>query len=403
MKRARPVHEAPRVALFSPRPPDRSGIADYVARLLPTLEGIAELDWIVDRALPAATDSLGRPIGRLEYEWNESRGLYATRLFHVGNSAFHARMLRPLFRHGGAVALHEVRLDGLAGWITATTPGGIARFCADALPASVVDAIRPQLAASGFPAASSAHLLLRAIANAADSILVHSRHAESLLRDSVVGIDVPIVVSPLGAPRFALTDATSRGAIRARLGISDDEIVFGAFGHLQPDKGIDAMVRAVRASGLAKARVLLVGAVVPGHEAWLDDLVATRDSTPVTSTGPIASEAFLDCMRATDVGVVLRRTLRGESSAVLTELLALGVATVVTDGGSFAELPRDAVVHASSDEPRVLAELFHHLGSDPSVRSRVAANAREFASTIAVDALGSDYRRLLGIARPSGA
>lgn len=79
-----------------------------------------------------------------------------------------------------------------------------------------------------------------------------------------------------------------------------------------------------------------------------------------------------------DVVVNLRHPTLGESSGVVYEAMYLGVPVVVSNGGSFADLPDDAVVKISAT-PHVQAELADQLQAlltNPARRARIAARGR---------------------------
>ncbi len=102
----------------------------------------------------------------------------------------------------------------------------------------------------------------------------------------------------------------------------------------------------------------------------------------MTVTGRVSLETLHDAMAACDVAVNLRHPTGGESSATLVRLLALGKAVVVTDAGSFAELPAGCVAPVAVDalEQEQLLELFRRLLGEPALRSALGENAARFAA-----------------------
>src|SRR6185503_4202238 len=81
-----------RIAVWSPRPPSPSGIADYVAESLPQLARGAEVALLSeDRAVSGADLDV----------------------YHIGNSAAHAFAYRAALRRPGVVFLHDWSLHHL--------------------------------------------------------------------------------------------------------------------------------------------------------------------------------------------------------------------------------------------------------------------------------------------------
>src|SRR5437763_6720138 len=95
--RVRPRGARLRVAYYSPLPPERSGIADYSALLLPALERRVDVD-VAPRG--------GRADGDVA-------------LYHLGNDAdVHGWILERLRREPGVVVLHDFVLHHLVARLT---------------------------------------------------------------------------------------------------------------------------------------------------------------------------------------------------------------------------------------------------------------------------------------------
>src|SRR5207237_4934108 len=116
---ATPVDSLPRrrMALFTPLPPCRSGIADYNAAFLPYLARHFAIDIFVDGY--ATSDShLREHFAIFSHQDFERRSAqYDVVVYEMGNSEFHAYMLSYLARHPGVVVLHDAYLRNLYGYI----------------------------------------------------------------------------------------------------------------------------------------------------------------------------------------------------------------------------------------------------------------------------------------------
>ena len=87
-----------RVAYYSPLPPDRSGIADYSAHLLPALEQRVAIKVAKHRRPPRGSD---------------------VALYHVGNNPdAHGWIVEALRKRPGIVVLHDVVLHHLVAGMT---------------------------------------------------------------------------------------------------------------------------------------------------------------------------------------------------------------------------------------------------------------------------------------------
>src|SRR5436309_11330785 len=110
-----------RVAYFSPLPPQRSGIADYSAELLPCLAEHLEVEPFVDEGVRVDPALAARfPVrGDRAFPALWAAGRYAAVLYHVGNNPdYHARTWRTLVRYPGITVLHEPMLHHLVRGMT---------------------------------------------------------------------------------------------------------------------------------------------------------------------------------------------------------------------------------------------------------------------------------------------
>ena len=159
-----------RVAYYSPLPPERSGIADYSALLLPELERLVDVEIVRrGRTRPVAAD---------------------VALYHVGNDPeAHGWIVDALQRRAGVVVLHEYVLHHLVAGLTIGRkdgPGYLAAMERDAgvagrlLAHGVLDGRVPppwETRPDEFP-------LAREVLDSATALIVHSHYVEEYARRS---------------------------------------------------------------------------------------------------------------------------------------------------------------------------------------------------------------------------
>src|SRR5947207_6319002 len=165
-----------RVAYYSPLPPERSGIADYSALLLPALERLIDVDVVRrGRTRPVAAD---------------------VALYHVGNDPeSHGWIVDALRRRPGVVVLHEFVLHHLVAGLTIGRkdgPGYLAAMERDAgvpgrlLGYGVLEGRVPPLwevRPEEFPLAGE-------VLDRATGVIVHSQYVEARARKH--GYDGPL-------------------------------------------------------------------------------------------------------------------------------------------------------------------------------------------------------------------
>ncbi|MGQ9746111.1 MAG: glycosyltransferase [Dissulfurimicrobium sp.] len=100
-----------KLAYVSPLPPEKSGIADYSAELLPELSKYYDIDVVV--AQNKVSDSWTRenlPIRDVKW-FCENAHNFDRILYHFGNSPFHSHMFDLLTKFSGVVVLHDFFLS----------------------------------------------------------------------------------------------------------------------------------------------------------------------------------------------------------------------------------------------------------------------------------------------------
>ena len=211
-----------KIAYYSPLPPERTGIADYSALLLPELH----------RRLNVEVVRRGRR--------RPARGADVS-LYHIGNNPdAHGWIVAALRRRRGIVVLHEFVLHHLIAGLTVVRgdrDGYLDAMQRDAgvfgrlIAHGVIDGLIPpvwETRAEDFP-------LVHEVLDHADGVIVHSHFVEDRVRD--VGFRGPVWRIPMpafpehGEPRpFALPRPAS--------------IVIGCFGNLNPAKRAPQLLQA---------------------------------------------------------------------------------------------------------------------------------------------------------------
>ncbi len=348
-----------RVAYYSPLPPERSGIADYSALLLPALARKVDVRVARRRRLrPSRVD---------------------INLYHVGNHPdAHGWIVDALRRRPGPVVLHDFVLHHLVAGLTVGRGDGEgyrAAMFRDSgvlgrlLAHGVIDGLVPPLwetRAEQFP-------LTREILLHARGLLVHSRYVEESVRG--LGYTRPIwrVPHPAWPKPEQLADP---GLPAGRWP------VIGCFGNLTTSKRIPQLARAfaLLREEFPEALLLFVGEAAPGFEleSTLERHGLTGDH--VLRLAYVSEGRLWALMSAADISVNLRWPTMGETSGTAIRALALGRPLVVSDVGWFSELPDGTVekVPPGVDEVEILANTLIRLSRDAGLRDELGAAAEDW-------------------------
>jgi glycosyltransferase involved in cell wall biosynthesis len=321
----RPPSDDPRpsLALISPWPPARSGVADFAAGSLEQLEDFYDVTVVADEG--KVSDSIPH-VDRAWFEdnwWRFDRVLY-----HLGNNSYHGPDMRLLARAPGCAVVHDASLTAAM------------RSSGDQLGSpDGVEALLLQDGPDPGPSAPDFRGLRAALAPAL-GLLVHSEHARDLLLRSAVDLAVP-EVTPLPVTRKGIPRRAATGEAVA------DRLVMAHFGYVNGFKGADVLVRA--ASILRELadqwEVVFVGEFLDRALRRDVELLARQFGVPLTVTGFVDQAHWDRWLLDATCAVQLREDSHGESSAALGELLAAGLPVICTSIGSFAELPDGVVRH----------------------------------------------------------
>ena len=339
-----------KVAYYSPLPPERSGIADYSALLLPELERRIEVAVVrrPGRRVPRGTDLA---------------------LYHVGNDPeHHWWIVEALRKRPGVVVLHDFVLHHLVAGMTLgrkNSEGYLDAMQREAGPVGrmlahgVVDGLLPPV----WERRAHEYPLTGEVLRYATGAIVHSEYVERRVREH--GFAEPVWRIPHPAWPAPSTSAAD---------LSSDRFVVGCFGHLNPAKRLPQLLDAfaLLRERVPEALLLLVGSLAPGLELELPEGAIHH--------GYVDEQRLWSFLAATDVCVSLRYPTMGETSGVAVRALSLGRPLVVSDVGWFADLPDEVAIKVPVEgDVEALASALERLARDPELREAMGAAASALA------------------------
>jgi glycosyltransferase involved in cell wall biosynthesis len=368
----------PRVALLSPLPPDRSGVADYTAATCTELGRLVDLHVFTETAHPTPLRNVAtiRPLGALPHL---SPGFDRV-ISVVGNSHFHFRIFEMLLRYGGACIAHDARMLGfyriLLGQERALAVAG------KELGRPVTEAeLNEWLGDEGKLEA----LFLGEIAESALPTVVHSPVTASMFsgRYGVAPAYLPFSIYRTWRPEELMEGR--RTEARTRLGFEHDEVAIATFGFVHANKAPEECVWALevlRRWGIPASLHFVGDFELNPHTARLRSLVAELGLAVHVrfAEGYVSEQIYRDYLIGADLAVQLRTYSLGGLSGAVLDCAAAGIPTVTNASLAAAVgVPDYYRIIPDNLSPQLLAEALAELLAAGLAAERPEAERRAFS------------------------
>jgi len=318
-------HARPRLAVISPFPPQRSGVADYSAFTFSHVAKYADVE-VYSAAPPGSPSPLQvHPLSVAPYLDRRFDAVVNV----IGNSHFHFPILDLMGAYGGACIAHDNRMveayrhDRGDAWTAdlVSRPGRRVR------PDEVLEMISDldRLPSSGY----------EIIARQASPLIVHGAALGNKIYEETGTTAVVVPFVPYNVPRIGKIGAENRLRARNALGLDPDTLHLGTFGIVdRRTKGLDFIVAALawlRSWGI-EVRLHVVGQAPLVERHALRRLARNLGVNDMVAIyGHASKETLENFLLAVDVAVQLRTSDRLSLSGTLADCIAFGVPTVTTE------------------------------------------------------------------------
>ena len=236
---------------------------------------------------------------------------------------------------------------------------------------------------------NAASALTRVYANAADAVVVPTAAMEAHLRALGVGVRIAIVPSGIDVAQFA--GGKRDEALRARLGVSANEIMLLSVGRLGREKNVELTLDAFARLRDPRVRLVLVGD--GAHRADLERHAERAGvAARTTFAGEFPREALPDVYRSADA---LAFTSASETQGlVLVEALAAGLPVVAVDTPQTRDV-LDGAGAVAAGTPEALAAALRRTLADPSRRAVPPHVLRRFEEGATARQIAGLYAELI--------
>jgi len=371
----------PKLAYFSPLPPHQTGISGYSIELLEELSFDYDIELIVVNKNEIDQKVASQyTIKEVEHflKYNEE---YTRVLYHFGNSTFHSHMFELLQKVSGIVVLHDFYLSHILEYMAQGNISTLMQllYTSHGYKATEEFAKASQKSQTLWKYPCNLSLLQNAL-----GVIVHSKHSQELAQkwygknNANDWCTIPLLRK---APQQG-----DKQTAREKLFISKDAFVICTFGLIEPNKLSDKLLDAWIDSTLSKNKnsiLIFVGKMHTGDygiqlNAKMKKYISQKS---IIITNWVSDDDFKNYLLAADVGVQLRTSSRGETSAAILDCLNYALATITNSHGSLSELPKDAVLMLEDNfEIYDLTRALELLFNDTQKRTALAQNAQRLVA-----------------------
>jgi glycosyltransferase involved in cell wall biosynthesis len=367
-----------KIALFSPLHPMKSGIADYTEEMLPLLRKHFEIDLYVDPQFVPTSASLRSEFGVFPFRPEAfSASGYDAIVYHMGNYyPAHRFIYDALRKNPGIVVLHDYVLQGFYARraevernfgeyraLLETYYGKAGTEIADGVSRRVQPPIWETEEALDFP-------LNEEVFDLATGVIVHSAFIKKRVQKKT---PKPVVKIPHHGHVLKTFD---REAERKKWGAGPDDILVSSMGFVNRNRRYELVIAALGELADPRLSYFIAG---EDRGKLLRDLIAgSKVRVSVQSFLPL--EELESLIVASDICVNLRYPTMGESSGALLRQMGYARPTLITNCGSYAEIPDWAAVkiEPDMDESALLKAHLAALIKDPDFRESLGREASSY-------------------------
>lgn len=371
-----------KIAYFSPLSPQKSGISIYSENLLEHLTQNAEIDIYIDDGYAPSNPVIKNNFNCQSYKrFLEKANHYDAVFYHMGNNTLHKYIYDTLKEHPGITVLHDYVLHPFIQHITALK-GDSKSYIEEMEFAYGLEG--KQLASkylhgNYFPIDFMRYPLNERIVQTSKKVLTHSHYARDLLNKYA-----HIEVVPMGCTPINLDNRVIAG-YKKELNLEKNSPIIGCFGFMNPNKRIDKILEAIKelAKDFPKIKLVLAGEIDENFRSNIKGF-AEKNSicTNVLITDYVSDELYHKYLACVDVVLALRFPTMGETSKTVIDAMAYGKPVIVSNNGSYKELPDTCCwkVDVSNYEVDLLIAYLKELSLDEHARNQMGINAKEYVS-----------------------
>jgi len=379
-----------KLAYFTPLKPHKTGIADYSEMLLDCVDKeLFKID--IFSSFKSSKDVTSKLKGNFDIFFYKKFPLlkrennYDLIIYNMGNNYYyHDYIYEYALKYPGLVILHDIRLSGF--------------FCEKYLPNGEDENFLDEIQyGSGLEGLEAGRFILdrvkrgeklnllyeydyffcNRIINESLGIVVHSPYALRVIKK--INDKVPAFKLPHPIPEQSYISINmKKEEILKDFNIKKDTFVISTLGFISESKSVFDVIEVFeKLLKIKKDLVLvLVGQDMIGIKKKLNNDLSNK----VVATGFVDDYRFYRILAVSDIVINLRKYTAGETSGALIKAMFFGKPVIVSDIGSFSDIPIDTIVkicNVSNVKEQLLYYLIKLINNEV-LRKKLGENARSF-------------------------
>jgi glycosyltransferase involved in cell wall biosynthesis len=366
-----------KVALATPYPPQKSGIADFSGAIADELNDLCDLTLFTTSGARVPDHIKHASIDSVIAQGSAGGGDFDSFVTVLGNSHFHVPFLEVMKSIDTVAVLHDTRMvelymamRGIGGVEQVMTRGSDQRALVPSLTEQIDD--MRLLQNMGF----------WEIAQRARALIMHSPSAAPRIEQETGIRPFVLEFANQRVPRTSEVTNQMRRDARDRLGFKAGHVHIASFGYVDVrTKMVDVVVEAVAwlATWGHPVSLHLAGSASPDMAEMLTRRAVSADLAGFEITGFLGEEQFRDYLLAVDLGVQLRVSPMLGVSGPLSDLAAFGTPSLASRGLAIDVGAPDYVDRLPDEvSPVLLAEAIEHRLAHPADRAVIEAQRLEY-------------------------
>ena len=370
-----------RLAIVTPWPKQKTGIANYAENIFPHLKKYFDIDLFIDNLDENVLKDDRFAMFDLE-ELPSKINEYDEVLYQIGNNTqFHKNAFKMLTQHKGIAEIHDFDLSAF--FYNSFYQGEDRELMREALRLGYgYDGVeylervedQKQVYDGRFKMSDS-------VAAYASAVIFHNKwsacECKSLTKKYVV---------PHACFKYDEAEDEVVEEVKKKIDYSDSDVIIGMFGFVNKNKRYDILVKAFQKLNNPDAKLVFWGNDANGE---LESLIRREKlEKKVIIMGYLENREYRAGLKLSDIVVNMRYPSMGESSGTLCEALSKGKPTIVTGINQYLEFPDEVCwkLPCNPDkEPKevfTLYRMLEELIASKELRDTMGENAKEYAKNV---------------------